>query len=340
MKKAVQLLCVTLVCLLSVWGVEAFILAETETEPEAETEAETKAETTTSERFPVVTRIELPRDYGFFIGDEIPLTVIIEASPDAVLDLVNLPRTGEQHGQFEIRDFNLTSTVGADRTTTYQAAYRMQYFGIAPFTLPFKPLEILYAMKQDRDEVANAYHYKSLLTQPVSINISRIGPYRPTPALDPKGPLHDRRTALVWIPGIGGALCIMAALGGWGRVYWQVWQQRLGLAADARTAAEKALDRLRQGEGKQAPPDESLTTGVSHLGVIVRAYLQDACGVSAYTLTPSELAARLEASPPVQDVVGLLQRCETLKYQPDDTSSETVEHFLWEEAVTLFEQLD
>jgi hypothetical protein len=78
---------------------------------------------------------------------------------------------------------------------------------------------------------------------------------------------------------------------------------------------------------------------VSHLGAIVRAYLQDACGVSAYALTPSELAALLEASQPVHDVVGLLQRCETLKYQPHDTS-EAEEHFLWEEAVTLFEQLD
>jgi hypothetical protein len=148
--------------------VEAFILAE----PEAE------AETPASARFPIVTRIDLPRDYGFFIGDEIPLTVIIEAPPDVVLDLVNLPRTGEQHGKLEIRDFKLTSTVGADRTTIYQAAYRMQYFGIAPLTISFEPLEILYAARQDRDEVANAYHYKSLFTQSVSINISRIGPYR------------------------------------------------------------------------------------------------------------------------------------------------------------------
>ena len=333
MKTAVLILCVTLAGLLSVWGVEAFILAE------PEPEVETKTETAPSERFPIVTRIELPRDYGFFIGDEIPLTVIIEASPDVVLDLVNLPRTGEQHGQLEIRDFKLTSTVGADRTTTYQAAYRMQYFGIAPFTLPFEPLEILYAARQDRDEVANAYHYKSLFTQSVSINISRIGPYRPTPALEPKGPLHDQRTAFFWIPIIGGALCMVAAFGGWGWEYWQVWKQGSGAAADTLTAAERTLERLRRSEATPAPSAESHAPDVSHLGAIVRAYLQDACGVSAYTLTPSELAARLEAPQQVQDVVGLLQRCETLKYQPDETS-EAGEHFLWEEAVTLFEQLD
>ena len=335
MKKAVLILCVTLAGILSVWGVEAFILAESETEPETEV----KTEAVTSERFPIVTRIELSRDYGFFIGDEIPLTVIIEASADTVLDLVNLPRIGEQHGQFEIRDFELTSTVGADQTTTYEATYLMQYFGIAPFTIPFKPLEILYAAKQDRDEVAKAYRYKSLFTQPVSINISRIGPYRPTPALDPKGPMKDRRTALLWIPAIGGALCIVVSVGGWGRQCWQVWKQRSGSEADGLTAAERTLQRLRQSEAPPAPLYESFPPGASHLGAIVRAYLQDACGVSAYALTPSELAARLEASPPAQDVIGLLQRCETLKYQPDDTS-DAEEHFLWEEAVTLFEQLD
>jgi hypothetical protein len=333
MKAAVLILCVTLAGLLSVWSVEAFILAEPEPEPE------TEAEPFPSERFPIVTRIELPRDYGFFIGDEIPLTVIIEASPDAVLDLVNLPRAGEQHGQLEIRHFKLTSTVRADRTTTYQAAYRMQYFGIAPFTISFEPLEILYAARQDRDEIANAYHYKSLFTQSVSINISRIGPYRSTPALEPKGPLHDRRTVFFWIPIIGGALCMVAAFGGLGRESWQVWKQWSGAEADALTAAEKTLERLRRGEATPALSAESLAPAVSHLGAIVRAYLQDACGISAYTLTPSELAARLEASQQVQDVVGLLQRCETLKYQPDETS-EAEEHFLWEEAVTLFERLD
>ena len=174
MKTAVLILCVTLAGLLSVWGVEAFILAE----PEAEAEAETPAST----RFPIVTRIDLPRDYGFFIGDEIPLTVIIEASPDVVLDLVNLPRAGEQHGKLEIREFKLTSTVGADRTTTYQAAYRMQYFGIAPFAISFEPLEILYAARQDRDEVANSYHYKSLFTGSSpslrsNLSLSTVGHY-------------------------------------------------------------------------------------------------------------------------------------------------------------------
>jgi hypothetical protein len=131
----------------------------------------------------------------------------------------------------------------------------------------------------------------------------------------------------------------VAAVGGWGREYWKVWKQGSGAEADTLTAAEKTLARLRRGEAASAPSAESLAPDASHLGAIVRAYLQDACGVSAYTLTPAELAARLKAPQQVQDVVSLLQRCDTLKYQPDETS-EAEEHFLWDEAVTLFKQLD
>jgi len=47
--------------------------------------------------FPIVTSFELPRDYGYFIGDEIPLTLMIESQKGVVIDLVNLPRQGEQH---------------------------------------------------------------------------------------------------------------------------------------------------------------------------------------------------------------------------------------------------
>ena len=85
--------------------------------------------------------------------------------------------------------------------------------------------------------------------------------------------------------------------------------------------------------------DVTLMPVAAQLGYIVRTYLQDACGVSAYTLTPAELAARLEQTQPVQEVVDLLQRCDTVKYQPIDEHEEA-EKFLWNDAVTLFERLD
>ncbi|ETX01643.1 MAG: hypothetical protein ETSY1_06680 [Candidatus Entotheonella factor] len=293
-----------------------------------------------SKRFPIVTRLEMERAYGFFIGDEIPLTLEIETEQGVVLDLVNLPREGEQHGVFEVRHFLLTSTDQPKARQLYRVNYRLQYFGAAPLTLQFKPLEILYASDQHRDAVTQRYIYKSLFTQPVTIDISRIGPYRPTPALAPKGPLNDARPWRIWIAAVLGSLLVVAAIGGGGREWWLYYQYQRGRMEGLHSAAAQTLERLRREEELRAPSRQPDATAVSALGGIVRDYLNHAWSVSAHTLTPSELAARLEGSTPqVQDVLALLQHCDTLKYQPS-TEDHHEEHVLWDEAVTLFEQID
>ncbi len=311
-----------------------------EIKPETPVEDSDKvpAEDSNQPRFPIVTRLDVERAYGFFVGDEIPLTLEIEIERDVVLDLVNLPREGEEHGAFEVRIFDLTLVDRPDGGRLYRVDYRLQYFGAAPLTLKFEPLEILYASGQNRDDAAQRYVYKSLFTQALTIDISRIGPYRPTPALAPKGPLNDPRPWRIWIAGILGSLCVLAAVGGGGREWWLSYQQRRGAAA--RSAAAETLERLRQEEEARVPIEPVDATAVAALGGIMREYLNNAWGVSAYTLTPSELASRLEGSTPqVQDVLALLQECDTLKYQPEAQDHDE-EHVLWDEAVTLFEQLD
>jgi hypothetical protein len=306
--------------------------AKPETQPESQGEE--------AKRFPIVTRLEMARAYGFFIGDEIPITLEIEAEPGVVLDLVNLPREGEQHGSFEVRNFHLTSVDQPNAHRLYRADYRLQYFGAAPLTLQFEPLEILYASAQNRDEVAHHYIYKSLFTQPVTINISRIGPYRPTLALGPKGPLNEARPWRIWTAAVLGGLCVLAAIGGGGREWWRYCQQRRGRMDGLHSAAAQTLQRLRREEELRAPSRQPDATAVSALGSIVREYLNNAWSVSAYTLTPSELAARLAGSTPqVTDVLDLLQQCDALKYQPGAQADEA-EHVLWDEAVTLFERMD
>jgi len=64
-----------------------------------------------------------------------------------------------------VRSFLLTSVDQPNTRRLYRADYRLQYFGAAPLTLQFEPLEILYASGQNRDEVAKRYVYKSLFTQ-------------------------------------------------------------------------------------------------------------------------------------------------------------------------------
>jgi hypothetical protein len=286
------------------------------------------------EPFPIVTRFDIPRDYGYFIGDEIPLTLYIETAKDTVLDLVNLPRKGEQHGLFEIRDFALSSTYDAAGGIVYRAAYRLQYFGAAPLTLQFEPLEILYALA--KDSPTRVSNYRSLFTQPVTINISRIGPYQATQALDPKGPLTDARADLVWLPCLLGTTFLFLAIGGWRQTWRQHRRQQRPPEGAQTRSSEKALHALRQPTGHFGTLHTE--TPSASLGHIIRDYLQAEWNVPAFTLTPAELAVRLQEEARAQPLLDLLQQCDTCKYQP--TTDQAAERFLWEETLTLFEHLD
>jgi hypothetical protein len=335
---------IALICAMGLWlGALLPVGASGEERPEAPPaapeQAPEQAPSQAATPFPIETRLKTPRAYGYFIGDEIPLQIEIEAEAGMVVDLVNLPRQSEQHGALEVRQFNLTSIDQANGRRLYRVDYRLQYFGAAPLTLKFEPLEILYAPAQNRDAVAQRYVYKSLFTQPLTFDISRIGPYRPTAALDPKGPLSDSRPWRIWIAVALGGLCVLTAIGGGAREGWRYYQQHRGRLHGLHSVAAQTLARLKREEELRAPSPQPDAAPVGALGGIMRDYLQHAWRVSAYTLTPSELAARLEDSTPeVQDVLSLLQQCDTLKYQPETPDDE--EYVLWDEAVTLFEQMD
>jgi hypothetical protein len=103
--------------------------------------------------------------------------------------------------------------------------------------------------------------------------------------------------------------------------------------------AEKARQRLRGNDTLLTSEERHGVAAATQLSRIMRDYLQDAWGVSAYALTPTELAARLNGNPQVHDILGLLQRCDTCKYEAGIADEDAV-HFLWDEAVILFEQLD
>jgi hypothetical protein len=293
-----------------------------------------------AEPFPIVTRFDITRDYGYFIGDEIPLTLVVETAKGVVLDLVNLPHRGEQHGLFEVRDFALTSTASKDGGTVYRVAYRLQYFGAAPLTIQFEPLEILYAAADAGVSTTPVPNYKSLFTQPVAINISRIGPYEPTKALDPKGPLPDKRAEFVWLPCLLGVTLLTVALGGWGKAWAHRQRQHRIPELTQPTMAAQTLQALRQPVGpfgflhKEEAPAAS-----TYLGHVLRQYVQAEWGVPAFALTPAELSSRLQGTPQAKSLLNILQQCDTLKYQQTQTD-EAEERFLWEETVALFEQLE
>lgn len=286
--------------------------------------------------FPIVTRVTLPHNYGYFLGDAIPLTLLVETTQDIVLDLVNLPRKGEKHGLFEVRDLHLTTTREHGHKV-YRAEYALQYFGATPLTVPFEPLEILYALPGDRQQDAT-YHYKSLRTQPVTISMARIGPYHSTAAMDIKEPLDDARLHLIVPSAIIGLILLGLAIGGWGWRWLRRQRQHADLQASAATPAATALALLQQ-EGRALHPIvESSMPGAERLRDIIRHYLDATLGTSTRALTNAELAARLHAQPLGKEVLDVLERCDTLKYQAPADSRQEVRD-LWWEAITVFAKL-
>jgi hypothetical protein len=294
--------------------------------------------TTPPERFPILSRFELPRDYGHFIGDAIPLRLLIETASGVVLDLGHLPQKGEKHGIFEIRDLQLTTSTSVDGGKVYYADYTLQYFGATPLIGRFEPLDILYALPTDRAALTKTYSYKSLLTQPVAIHIARMGPDQPRPSMDIKGPINVSRVGIIRTSLTTGAMLLLIAIGGGGREWHRARQHRRACRAAALTPTNMILAVLRQESDAWYPAAEPGLPGVIRLHHLLRQYLHDALGLPANTLTTTELAVVLYNKPFYKDILYLLERCDTLKYQaPTDTSVE--ERQLWWEAMTLFEKL-
>jgi hypothetical protein len=294
---------------------------------------------TPPEQFPILSQFELPRNYGYFIGDAIPVTLVIETAADVVLDLVNLPQKGDRHGLFEIRDLHLTSSPGENATQIYRVAYTLQYFGPTPYSTPFGPLEILYALPHEPKTAQPTYTYQRLLTQPAVIHIARLGPLRATQAIDLKGPIDDQRPEIIWISLFFGTLLLGIAVGGWGWEGYRAWQRYCALALRTPTPAERALQTLHHDATTifRPPTEDTLSIGAM-LDHTIRTYLHDAYHIPAFTLTPAELASHLDCVPCAQEILNLIERCAALKYQPP-TASLAAEQRLWWDTTALFEHL-
>jgi hypothetical protein len=290
-----------------------------------------------AERFPILTRFEVPRNYGYFIGDEIPLTLVVETSQGVVLDLVNLPKKGEKHGLFEIRDVRLSTVPQAAGGMIYRAAYVLQYFGATPLTVLFEPLEILYARSVERS-TTQTYSYQSLLTQSVPLNLARIGPYSPTNALDIKGPVTDSRGLLRWGSLSMGVLFLLCATGAGGRQWYLARAYQQVCRGTVLSPAASTLEILRQEGIAFRPITEAVCPDVERLQGLIRHYLYTTYAVSANTLTTTELGAFLHDKPCGKEMLDILERCDTVKYEPPP-AARTDERQLWWETITVFEKL-
>ncbi len=234
------------------------------------------------ERLPILSRVELTRDYGYFIGDVIPLTLVIETTDDVVIDLVNLPHKGETHGVFEVHDLAITSTLTTKGQRLYKASYSLQYFGPTPLTTPFGPLEIMYALPEHRIAATGSCTYKSLFTQPVPINLARVGPHDQTAALALEGPVEDARTGMIRTGFAIGTLCVLIALGGCAWEWRKGQQRRCAALTVTATVAETTLQTLRHEGERFYPAELTVVPAAARLSQLLRHYIQEANGVAGF----------------------------------------------------------
>ena len=118
----------------------------------------------------------------------------------------------------------LAAVVAATIGTVYGAI--ASYAGGVVDAVMMRAVDILYALPTDRAALTNTYSYKSLLTQPVAIHIARIGPDRPTPSLDIKGPIDVSRAGIIQTSFATGAMLLLIAIGGGGREWHRARRRR------------------------------------------------------------------------------------------------------------------
>jgi hypothetical protein len=154
-----------------------------------------------------------------------------------------------------------------------------------------------------------------------------------------KGPVEDQRAGIIWMSFLFGMVLMSTAAGRGGWAVYRAWQRRQAMTSQLPTVTEQTLQKLQRDAAQffRTAETPDLPVGVQ-LDHIIRVYLQEAHQVPAFTLTPAELAGRLEGVPCAQDVVHLIERCAALKYQPPAVSLTAAQH-LWRDTIALFQRL-
>jgi hypothetical protein len=269
------------------------------------------------EAFPITVDFYCPRNFGFHIGDEIPLTVTLETTDGPVVDLVNLPQKGETHGSFEVRDVRVSKHQESDRTV-YTVVYQLQSFepAIAVDKVNFPPLRISYATRGDWNPVESTYRYQSLFSQPFDIFVSRTATYF-GPMKDIKGPIQDETVAFIWkVSTIVGGLMVFLALFTWP---WEFIRRRWKVAIQrpSPTARDRALRQLQDARQKCFNYEDHRKRLFFEINAILRKFLKDVYGLSTANRPSTEIVKELKDRPFYQELKGLVARINQVVYEGD-----------------------
>ncbi len=270
-----------------------------------------------NEAFPITVDFNCPRNFGFHIADEIPLKVTLETGEGPIVDLVNLPKRGETHGSFEVRDVRVRKHRKSGGTV-YSVFYRLQSFepAIAVDRLKFPPLRISYATEEDWNPAESKYYYRNLFSQAFDIFVSRTATYF-GPMKDIKGPVEDERTTAIWkVTIVVGGLMVFVALITWP---WDFIRRRRRAVAEStnpspRDRAVKALQEARETCFNYEDHRKRL---FFEINAIVRDFLKDVYGLSTANRPSMEIVHQLRDCPVYEELKGLVARINQVIYEGD-----------------------
>lgn len=262
--------------------------------------------------FPIRVRFELQRDFGFHIGDEVPLDVVLTLDPGTIVDLVKLPGVGDFHGPFQVRRFRVVPGREGE-FKTYRIHYVVQLFrpALAVDRVQFPPLEILYARTAVHPP-PGGYRYHSLLTPALSLEFSRTASYSST-MREIKGPLEDPRPVRTWGAFAVGLLLLSFGAGSWGRDLYRRRRERDRMRELA--PAEKALMAFREAQHKYLIEDDNVYFLFVEVSRTFRSFLSEMFRVPALNLTPEQIRESFTGSPRQVEIVDALKQCNKILYE-------------------------
>jgi hypothetical protein len=269
------------------------------------------------ETFPITIDFDCPRNFGFHIGDIIPLTMTLKAKEGIIVDLVNLPKKKDRHGPFEVQDVKVRERQ-KEGQTVYTVRFRLQCFtpAVAVDKLSFPPLRVFYATKDDWNPVESTYRYRRLFSQPVEISVSRTANYFGA-MKDMKGPLPDKTISIIWRVAVvvGGFLMVMALLT-WPLGFIRKRRER-AREVEVVTAGDRALRALQDARETCFNYKDHRKRLFFEINAILRDFLKEVCVMDKANRPSMEIMNQLKDRPCYEELRSFVARVNQVIYEGD-----------------------
>ena len=292
----------------------AFVMMGTAPLP-GETPESGEADSPDPGTFPIKVDFHTPRNFGFHIGDEIPLTVTFEVRKGVILDLVNLPHRKDIHGLFEVREMKVGKRLENDRSV-YTVSYRLQCFtpALAVNKLNFPPLHIGYATQEDWNPMESKYRYRDLYSQSFEVFFSRTAPFFGA-MKELKGPILDKKGSVRGeMAMVAGGLMVLAGLIS---RPWGFLRKRRKTTPEqpSLTAKDRALKALQEARENCFTYDDHRKRLYFEVNAILRNFLKEVFALPTANRPALEIIGQLKERPEYEQLMDLVGRINQVIYE-------------------------